>query len=398
VITKWDLLSDDERVEALAYARTQLAKLVKDPLVFPVSADLALAVNGDAARRTESGIPALLEHLTTFLAEERGRILLDNALGEGLGVGALLAKGIDARRRSLAMKSDELERRINALEKDLAGQAGTIEQRRMKIREEAQGVRVGARKDLDRFVADVTRQLPHVIESAKTGELKAHLPAFIEETFRTWAEAESREIAASLEALAERTVALVREDAHDTAKRVAETLGAGNAAELKGLDVKVDTISYDVGVFALLTVGVGAMFANILLGGLLLAAAPVLALVLRSKVEEEYRKKALEAAPGVLSAVADQIAPKLDAMIEEFVKKLDAWVVSAGEELHREVLEVLHATKDARARGTSDEGETRRDVEAQAERLEKATRRIVELRGELGKHGVQGVRVSLDGE
>ena len=398
VITKWDLLSDDERVEALAYARTQLAKLVKDPLVFPVSADLALAVNGDAARRTESGIPALLEHLTTFLAEERGRILLDNALGEGLGVGALLAKGIDARRRSLAMKSDELERRINALEKDLAGQAGTIEQRRMKIREEAQGVRVGARKDLDRFVADVTRQLPHVIESAKTGELKAHLPAFIEETFRTWAEAESREIAASLEALAERTVALVREDAHDTAKRVAETLGAGNAAELKGLDVKVDTISYDVGVFALLTVGVGAMFANILLGGLLLAAAPVLALVLRNKVEEEYRKKALEAAPGVLSAVADQIAPKLDAMIEEFVKKLDAWVVSAGEELHREVLEVLHATKDARARGTSDEGETRRDVEAQAERLEKATRRIVELRGELGKHGVQGVRVSLDGE
>ena len=84
------------------------------------------------------------------------------------------------------MKSDELERRINALEKDLAGQAGTIEQRRMKIREEAQGVRVGARKDLDRFVADVTRQLPHVIESAKTGELKAHLPAFIEETFRTF--------------------------------------------------------------------------------------------------------------------------------------------------------------------------------------------------------------------
>jgi hypothetical protein len=147
--------------------------------------------------------------------------------------------------------------------------------------------------------------------------------------------------------------------------------------------VKVDTLNYDVGVFALFTVGIGAMFANILLGGLLLAAAPVVALVLRSKVDEEYRKKAIEAAPGVLRQVADQIGPKLDAMIEDFAKKLDAWVVSAGEELHREVLEVLHATKDARAKGASDEAETKRSVQAQADRLAEATSRIEELRGGL---------------
>jgi small GTP-binding protein len=375
VITKWDLLSEDERGEALAYAKTQLAKLVKEPLVFPVSAELALAGSG-----SESGIPALLEHLTHFLAEERGRILLDNALGEGLAVSDLLNKGVDARRRSLAMKGDELDRRIAMLEQDLAGQAGTIEQRRVRIREEVQGIRVGARKDLARFVDDVTRQLPHVIESAKSGELKSYLPAFLEETFRTWAENESKEIAASLEELAERTVALVREDAHVTARRVAETLGAG---DVKRLDVQVNTIQYDVGVVALFTVGVGAMFANLLLGGLLLAAAPVLALVLRSKVEEEYRKKALEAAPGVLRAVGDQIGPKLDAMIEEFSKKLDAWVVNAGEELHREVLEVLHATRAARALGSGDEAALKSTVEAQAARLAEATKRVTELRGGL---------------
>jgi len=264
----------------------------------------------------------------------------------------------------------------------------------MKIREEVQGVRVGAKKDLDRFVADVTRQLPHVIESAKSAELKTYLPSFLEDTFRTWAEAESREIAASLEALAERTIALVREDAHDTAKRVAETLGAG---DLKGLDVKVDTLQYDVGVFALLTVGIGAMFANLLLGGLLLAAAPVLAMVLKSKVDEEYRKKALEAAPAALQAVAEQIGPKLDAMIEEVANKLDAWVVSAGEELHREVLEVLHATKDARARevGGGDEVAIRRTVEAQAERLERATKNVAELRAALW---TPRVRIEQSGE
>jgi small GTP-binding protein len=374
VITKWDLLSEDERVDAMRYAKEQLAKLVKDPVVFAVSAESALE------KKEESGFGPLLDHLTHFLAEERGRILLDNALGEGLAVGDLLTKGIDARRRSIAMRSDELDRRIALLEKDLAGQAGTIEQRRIAIKEEVQGIRVGARKDLERFVDDVVRQLPHVIDSAKSEELKNYLPSFLEETFRTWAEAESKEVAGALEALAERTIALVREDAHDTAKRIAETLGAG---DVKRLDVQIDTFRYDLGVAALFTVGIGVMFANILLGGLLMAASPLLAIVFRSKAEEQYRKKALEAAPDVLRAVGDKIGPKLDEMVEDFAKKLDAWVVNAGEELHREVLEVLHATKDARDRGVSDETEARRTIDAQAARLEEAVKRVSELRGAL---------------
>jgi hypothetical protein len=278
------------------------------------------------------------------------------------------------------MRSDELERRIALLEQDLAGQAGTIEQRRVKIREEVQGIRVGAKKDLERFVDDVIRQLPHVVESAKSADLKNYLPAFLEDTFRKWAEAESTEIAGALEALAERTIALVREDAHDTAKRIAATMGGG---EVKRLDVQINTFNYDVGVVALFTVGVGVMFANVLLGGLLLAASPVLALLLKSKVDEEYRKKALEAAPEVLRQVGEKIGPKLDEMIDDFARKLDAWVVSAGEELHREVLEVLHATKDARDRGASDEAAARREVEAQAARLEAATKHVATLRGAL---------------
>src|SRR5260221_1903915 len=65
VITKWDLLSDDEQAEALAYAKDKLAKMVKNPLVFPVSAEHALA-----GRHDKSGMEALLAHLTHFLAEE----------------------------------------------------------------------------------------------------------------------------------------------------------------------------------------------------------------------------------------------------------------------------------------------------------------------------------------
>jgi small GTP-binding protein len=387
VITKWDLLSDGEQKEALAYARDKLAKLVKDPLVFPTSAEAALG--GDVAH---SGLPELLIHLTHFLAEERGRILLDNALGEGIAVLSLLQKGVDAKRRTIAMKGEELERRIALLSRDLEGQAGTIEQRRSQIREEVMGIKVGARKDLDRFVDDTIRQIPNVIDSAKPEDLRQYLPGFLEETFKRWAEAESKEIASSLEALAEKTIALVREDAHDAAKRVGDTLGT----DVKRLDVQIDTFGYDVGIFALFTLGLGMMFANALLGGMLALAAPILALVVKDRVEGEYKRRAKELAPEVLRAAAAKVAPKLDEMIGDFGEKLDAWVVTAGEELHREVLEVLNATQEARKNGALDEGESHKEIDEQASKLKRSGARIEDLRAALWAPPKGAVRIADD--
>jgi small GTP-binding protein len=375
VITKWDLLSADEQREALAYAKNHLSALVKDPVVYPVSAETSLAGQRDA-----SGLPDLVAHLTRFLAEERGRILLDNALGEGLVVSELLSKGIDARRRSIGMKTEEIERRVAALEKDLAGQSGTIEQRRGQIREDVSGIKAAAHKDLDRFVDDVCRQLPNVIDAAKPTDLKQYLPAFLEDAYKQWAEEETREIAMQLEQLAEKTVALVREDAHDSAKRVASALGS----DARRLDVQVDSIKYDVGVVALMFGGVALMAVNLMAGGVLAIAGPaILAMFARGKIQEEFKKRAKELAPEVMRETAKKVAPKLDALIDEFAKKLDAWVVSAGEELHREVVEVLQATKAARDAGLGDEASATASVEGQVAALAKVAERIEKLRGEL---------------
>jgi small GTP-binding protein len=389
VITKWDILNDDEKKEALQYARTQLANLVKDPVVFPISAEKALEGGGMA----QSGMPELLAHLTTFLAEERGRILLDNALGEGINVANLLSKGVDARRRSLGMKTEELERRIKTLEEDLKGTAGTIEQRRMKIREEISGIKVGAQKDLERFVEDTVRQLPNVIESAKQEDLRKFLPAFLEDTFKTWAESESKEIAAKLEELAEKTIALIKEDAHEATKRVSDALGG---SDVKRLDIQIDTFRYDAGIAAVLVLGLGMMFVNVMVGGLLTIAAPIMALVLRDRMDAEYKKQAKDRAPEVLRNAAKQVGPKIDEMIEDFAKKLDTWVVTAGEELYREVLEVLNATRDARAKGAQDEAAAKAEVDAQEVRLSKAKTRVEELRAALWqpKGGDAKVRVA----
>lgn len=375
VITKWDILNDDEKKEALAYARTQLANLVKDPVVFPISAELAL----QGGKKEESGMPELLAHLTTFLAEERGRILLDNALGEGLNVAGLLSKGVDARRRSLAMKTEELERRIKVLEDDLKGTAGTIEQRRMKIREEISGIKVMAQKDLEKFVEDTIRQLPNVIDSAKQDDLRKFLPAFLEDTFKQWAETESKEIAGKLETLGEQTIALIKEDAHEATKRVSDAMGGG----VGKLDIQVDTFRYDAGIAAVLVVGLGMLFVNVMVGGLLTVAAPILALVLRDRMDAEYKKRAKEQAPDILRQAAKSVGPKIDEMIEDFAKKLDAWVVTAGEELYREMLEVLNATRDARAKGEQDEAAAKAEVDAWEAKLARARARVEELRGNL---------------
>jgi hypothetical protein len=202
----------------------------------------------------------------------------------------------------------------------------------------------------------------------------------LEDAFKQWAEAETKEIAIQLEQLAEKTVALVRDDAHGSAQRVAAVLGG----DVRRLDVQVDTIKYDVGVVALMFGGVALMAVNLMAGGLLAIAGPaIFAMFARGKIHEELKKRSNELAPEVMRETAKKVAPKLDDLIEEFVQKLDGWVVSAGEELHREVVEVLRATRDARHGGPSDEAGAMAAVEEQAATLAKVTEGIEKLRASL---------------
>jgi small GTP-binding protein len=373
VVAKSDIWSNDEKTEALDYVKNRLGAIVTDPPVFPVSAQAELAERGD------SGIPELVSHLTRFLAEERGRILLSNALGEGLAAASVLGRGIEARKRASSMSVEQLEKRIALLERDLAGHADTIEKRRLLIREEAGSIKAWARRDLDRFCDDVVRQLPAVLERANASDLKQHLGPFLEHSFKQWAEAETREIASALEQLAEKMVALVKDDAHDVGKRVSNAMGA----ELQAPRIEVDRFAYDVGIFAVLSLGMGVLFANALLGGLLIVAAPALALWNRDRTEAETKRRALELAPVVLRETAAKVAPKIDEMVEDFATRLDEWVVTTGQELHKEIIEVLQHVRTERMRG----GETHESellrCEQEAERLAGATTRLEALRAEI---------------
>ena len=370
VVGKADIWSEDERAEALAYVKGELSKLIEGPVVFPISAQREL--KGESVR---SGMPQLVKHLTAFLAEERGRIMLGNALGEGLEAAKSLGHAIDARRRVATMTKEEIDRRIARIEIDLEGQQRTVDERRSAIREETSAIRAWMRRDLDRFCDDVIRQLPNVIENATAAELRSHLPSFLESTFVSWAQNEADEIAKALEELAEKTVTLMRDNAHDAAKR----LGDGAKRDVDAPDIHVDTFGYDLGVAALLSIGVGMFYTNLLVGALMTGAAPVLAYYLKGKVELETKQKAQEQATVALREAASKVAPKLDEMITEFAERLEIWVETAGREVHQDMMDLLKAAKaeqDEEApnaeRAEQESGKLKEELQAIHTRLEEA--------------------------
>jgi len=106
----------------------------------------------------------------------------------------------------------------------------------------------------------------------------------------------------------------------------------------------------------------------------------VLALVLRDRIDAEYKQRAKELAPDVVRQAAEKAAPKLDEMIDDFANRLDAWVVNAGEELHREVLEVLTSARTQREAGEKDESQVLAEVEAQQKLLDEAVANVETLR------------------
>jgi small GTP-binding protein len=374
VVQKTDLWTAEERREALAWIERQLQVVVPRPAVFPVSAQAALA------GRPDGGMAELVAYLGALLERERGRILLANAICESLGAAHVLRRGIEARRRAATLSDAELGRRIELLEVDLRGQAGALTERRLAVREEVGAIKAWARRDLDRFVDDVVRQLPAMIERASRDDLEKHLAAFLQEAFARWAQAETAEIAAALERLAERAAALVQDDAHDVGKRVGDAMGS----DVRAPRIEVDTFAGDVGIFAVLTAGLGIVFANALLGGVLLVAAPVLALWHRERTDKEIKKKASELAPAALRDAAARVAPKLDEMVDAFGARLDHWLVTAGEELHREVIEVLKRTREAREQGRAGREQEIRECDLAMARHAELEQRLHAARERIG--------------
>lgn len=375
VVNKIDQLSASERDEALAYVRKHLARLFPEARIHGVSAQRALA--GDLAG---SGLAALVSDLGDFLAQERGRIMLDNALDEGLRAAATLTRSLEVQRHAATLARADLDRRLSALEADVAAAGDRQLAREQRIRERIAVARALLRREHEAFAERFAQALPAQIAQSDAADLKTYLPGFIEDRFRAFAEAQADEVARTLEQIAEEAIAFLEADARARAAAVAEALGPGAPK----LDLRVDTFVYDVGVFALGAFGLTLMaLSNVLLGGALTVAAPLLAWALRVRADARLRERAAEEAPKVVRAAAAKMADALDARVDEFGRQLVAFVQAASEEQTRSVFEVLQALRAAREAGEEEArgvdaraaerlarlGELSRSMEAQRRRL-----------------------------
>lgn len=378
IVGKIDLLAPDEREEALSYCRTNLARVVEEPQIFAVSAKRQLSAS--ETERAQSGFSPLLSHLGRYLADERGRVLLDNGIADGLRTGGYLASNLGIKRRSLHLELGELEVRIGRVRAQLDGAQSRLKLHHAKIRAEADAIIAGVRLDLDSFVEELLARLPVEIDRADGDEIKRFLGPFIQDTWKSWAEQEGDKVAGQLERLAEEIIAVTNEDVATAMTTLAQELGPADTR----IDIEVDTLKYDVGVFALGALGTGIfLFVNTLVGGLLTLAAPILAVVFKERVAGEIKAQAKKNAPAVIEKAAAAVAPRFNEIVEEFAARLADFVTAAGDALHRGIGEVLdRALAERRAQGI-DVKAREAELDAQSKRLVAIEARLLALRERL---------------
>lgn len=341
VINKIDLLDDEERLEALAYARMHLSELGESPRVFAMSAEAGLE-GGD------SGVGELTDELRHFLEDERGRVVLDSALEATLRAARTLRTGMEIQKHALQLEHGDLQRRLDSLEADLEASGDRIAERQAQLREAISATKAVVRADVMGFAQRFSQELPQEIENADPKELRKHLGGFIEERLRTFAQQEAEELAVRLEKVAEEAIAFVADDARAQAERLRATLGADAAP----LDLDVNTMAYDVGVFAVGAFGVTMMMlSNVIVGGALTLAAPLLAFVFRGRADRQMKARAKEEAPKVIREAAEKMAEAFDERIEAFGQKLMTFVTAANEDMMRSIAELVRVARDAQNEG-----------------------------------------------
>ncbi|MFO0623350.1 MAG: dynamin family protein [Polyangia bacterium] len=383
VIGKADLLSPEERAEATRYVRDNLQPLLgAEPMIFPVSARLQLA-----GRSAESGIPELKSYLQRYLSDERGRVLLDNASSDGQRLCAYLRQNLGIKARSLGLTLEELEARIARVQKELSGKQQTMRQLQARIVAESDAIKARIRLDLEEFVAAFQAALPSEIDKASADDVRKYLQLFLQDTFKQWAEQEGDRVASELERLAEQIIQITNENVQQAMATLAAELGPADTR----VDLQVDTLKYDVGIFALGALGTGIfLFVNTFVGGMLTLAAPIIAVLIHSRMADEIKRQAkLQAAQAVQTA-AQAILPRFQQIVDDFAARLADFVTAAGQALHRGISEMLDRALAERKATGLDVAVRQREIDVQVEELRKLEARLDEIRQTLWAPSVDG--------
>jgi hypothetical protein len=182
-----------------------------------------------------------------------------------------------------------------------------------EIPEALRHLKSNVQADLLDFCREVGFRLPAALESATSSEIRQHFGPFLEHTFRNWAERESDEVRAALEGISSRVLASATDS--EAGERASS---AGPDSRLTRPALEVSTFALDASVVASLAIGIGALFANVVVGGLFLLAAPTLATLGRERGERALRRRAAESAMKAVEDAARDLGRELERVIDDF--------------------------------------------------------------------------------
>jgi hypothetical protein len=279
--------------------------------------------------------------------------------------------------RSYDLDLDQLQERITAVRDQLETSKRKLDDLHVRIEADAASIKNQIELDLEAFAKTFVQHLPHQIDAVDADDVKAYLPAFIEDKFKEWAEVEGAKLAAMLEHLAEEVISITNENVEAAAATLAERLGPGDTT----VDITVDSFKYDVGIYAVGALGTTVMlFVNALAGGLLTLAAPILAIVLKSKIAGDIRIQAKEKMPAAILGAAEAMKPHFDKVIDDFAKRLSEFVSNAGNTLYKGISEILDRTMFERKDRIGSVDELKTSTTAQIDQIRAATSALRQLR------------------
>jgi len=366
VLGKIDLLNDEEKDAVVNYVRKGLTKFVDDPVVFPLSAKSWLD-----SRDPGSGFSPLLRYLDGFLDTDRSQIVLDNAALDAERTAALVQQNLGIKLHALGLDIKDLEERVVEVKTQLDSSKRKIDELHVRIGAEIEAIKSQVQLALADFTQHFAKAIPHEIDRVDSDDLKRYLGPFVEDKFKEWSEMEGMLVTKALEKLAEEIIAVTNENIAEAFNSLSSRLGPSQTQ----VDIDTDSFMYDVGVYALGALGTTVfMFVNTLAGGLLTLAAPILAIVVKSKVSGDIKEQAKERAPGVILKAGEAMGPFFDQSIDDFGERLRSFVTTAGTNLYRGITEVLEKTVQERHEGADSIAPLVAEVQEQA--LQVATMQV----------------------
>ena len=343
VLGKSDLLSEAEQKAVIKYVRAGLKKFVDDPVVFPLSAK-----NWLEEEDVDSGFPELLNYLDRFLDTDRSQIVLDNAAVDASRTAALVQQNLGIKLHALGLDMGDLEQRVEDVKKQLDSSKRQIDELHVRIKAETEAIKSQVALGLNDFTQRFAKVIPHEIDRVDSNDLKQYLGPFVQDKFKEWAELQGMHVSRALEKLAEEIITITNENVADAFHSLSSRLGASQTE----IDIDTDSFMYDLGIYAVGALGTTVfLFVNTLAGGLLTLAAPVLAIIVKSKVSGDMKEQAKERAPGVILKAGETMQPFFDECIDDFGLRLRNFVTTAGVDLYKGITEVLETTVAERREG-----------------------------------------------